>query len=216
MAAHRTWLDSGGARAARRRDGARARLLDILRERALEPLLADGAGGADLAAWEERVAARTIDPYGAARALLEGRDSARPVLDHVGVAVRRLDERLPLWRDLLGLPLEGIEEVPSEGVRVAFLPAGRSRVELVEPTGNDSPMARQVERRGEGIHHLCFEVADLDAALGRLQAAGIALAGEAGRAGAEGARVAFLHPRATGGVLVELRTRAARPRAARD
>jgi LAO/AO transport system kinase len=216
MAAHKAWLDTGGARAARPLDGARARLLDILRERALAPILSEGPGGADLAAWEARVAARSIDPYGAARALLDRRGPDQPILDHVGVAVRRLDERLPLWRDLLGLPLGGIEDVPGEGVRVAFLPAGRARVELVEPAAADSPMARQIEKRGEGIHHLCFEVPDLDAALGRLRAAGVAVAGEAGRAGAEGARVAFLHPKGTGGVLVELRSRGAAPRPAGD
>jgi methylmalonyl-CoA/ethylmalonyl-CoA epimerase len=216
MAGHAAWLDAGGARAARRRDGMRSRLLDILRERALAPILAERPGGADLAAWEARLEARTVDPYGAARALIERRGDDGPTLDHVGVAVRRLDDRLPLWRDLLGLPLTGIEDVPGEGVRVAFLPAGRTRVELVEPTRDDSPMARQIERRGEGIHHLCFEVADLDAALGRLQAAGIAVAGEPGRAGAGGARVAFLHPRGTGGVLVELRTRGARARPEAD
>jgi methylmalonyl-CoA/ethylmalonyl-CoA epimerase len=105
-----------------------------------------------------------------------------------------------------------VEEVPGEGVRVAFLPAGRARVELVEPSGQDSPMARQIERRGEGIHHLCLEVPDLDAAIGRLRAAGVALAGEGGRSGAEGAKVAFLHPRGTGGVLVELRSRGTAPR----
>jgi LAO/AO transport system kinase len=212
MARHKAWLDTGDARAARRRDGMRSRLLDILRERALAPILREGPGSADLAAWGTRLEARTIDPYGAARALLDRRADDGPTLDHVGVAVRRLDDRLPLWRDLLGLPLTGIEAVPEEGVRVAFLPAGRTRVELVEPARDDSPMARQIERRGEGIHHLCFEVADLDAALGRLQAAGIAVAGAPGRAGAEGARVAFLHPRGTGGVLIELRTRGARAR----
>jgi GTPase len=214
MAAHRTWLETDGVRSTRRRDGMRARLLDILRERALAPILSAGPGGADLEAWAARVAQRAVDPYGAARALLDRHAPDQPVLDHVGVAVRRLDERLPLWRDLLGLPLEGIEVVSREGVRVAFLPAGRARVELVEPATQDSPMARQIERRGEGIHHLCFEVADLDAAIGRLRAAGVALAGEGGRAGAEGARVAFLHPRGTGGVLVELRSRGAVPRSA--
>jgi LAO/AO transport system kinase len=212
LAAHRSWLDVTDARATRRRDGMRARLLDILRERALAPLLSEGPGGADLEAWEERLAARAVDPYGAARALLERHAPGQPVLDHVGVAVRRLDDRLPLWRDLLGLPLAGVEEVPGEGVRVAFLPAGRARVELVEPSGQDSPMARQIERRGEGIHHLCLEVPDLDAAIGRLRAAGVALAGEGGRSGAEGAKVAFLHPRGTGGVLVELRSRGTAPR----
>jgi GTPase len=209
VAGHGAWLDESGARAVRRREGLRVRLLDILRERALEPILSGGPGRTDLRAWEERLEARTTDPYGAAEALLGAR-GAGPVLDHVGVAVRDLDARIGLWRDLLGLPLAGIEAVDGEGVRVAFLPAGRTRVELVAPARDDSAMAKQIERRGEGIHHLCFEVDDLEAALRRLEASGVAIAGEAGRAGAEGARVAFLHPRGTGGVLIELRTRGGR------
>jgi LAO/AO transport system kinase len=207
IAAHAAWLDRGDSRAARRRDGLRARLLDILRERALRPILARGPGEAAVDAWTEKVATRAADPYAAAGAILAGGSGGGVVLDHVGIAVRSLDERLPLWRDLLGLPLQGIEAVPGEGVKVAFLPAGRTRVELVEPQGDDSTMARHLARRGEGIHHLCFEVDDLDAALARLETAGLKAAGEAGRAGAEGSRVAFLHPKGAGGVLIELRTR---------
>jgi GTPase len=205
VARHAEYLDGGGQRSARRRAGLGARLLEILRDRVLKGLLADGLGGRDLRAWEERLEAREIDPYSAARAVLESGDGIE--LDHVGVAVRRVDERLPLWRDLLGLPLAGREEVPGEGVRVAFLPAGRTRVELVEPVRDDATIAKHIARRGEGVHHLCFEVGDLDAAVARLRAAGIEFAGEAGRSGAEGARVAFLHPRSTGGVLIELRAR---------
>ena len=206
IARHAAHLDGGGQRSARRRAGLGARLLEILRDRVLKGLIADGLGGRDLRAWEERLEAREIDPYSAARAVLGS--GAGIELDHVGVAVRRVDERLPLWRDLLGLPLEGREEVPGEGVRVAFLPAGRTRVELVEPAREDATIAKHIARRGEGIHHLCFEVGDLDGAIARLRAAGIEIAGETGRAGAEGARVAFLHPRSTGGVLIELRARA--------
>jgi LAO/AO transport system kinase len=206
IARHAAYLDGGGQRTARRRAGLGARLLEILRDRVLKGLIADGLGGRDLRAWEERLEAREIDPYSAARAVFGSGSGVE--LDHVGVAVRRVDERLPLWRDLLGLPLEGREEVPGEGVRVAFLPAGRTRVELVEPARDDATIAKHIARRGEGIHHLCFEVGDLDGAIARLRAAGIEFAGEAGRAGAEGARVAFLHPRSTGGVLIELRARA--------
>jgi LAO/AO transport system kinase len=211
IARHTAWLDTGGARAARRRDGLRSRLLDILRDRALAPILAAGPGEAAIEAWTDTIATRRADPYAAAGAILAAGPGAGGgiVLDHVGIAVRSLDERLPLWRDLLGLPLTGIEAVPGEGVKVAFLPAGRTRVELVQPGRDDSTMARHLAKRGEGIHHLCFEVDDLDATLARLTQAGLQAAGETGRAGAEGARVAFLHPKSAGGVLIELRERAA-------
>jgi LAO/AO transport system kinase len=202
--AHGEHLDAGGGRAARRRAGLGARLLDILRDRVLARLLSEGLGRDELRVWEERLEARQIDPYGAARAVL---DRGGVELDHVGVAVRRIDERLALWRDLLGLRLAGVEPVPAEGVRVAFLPAGRTRIELVEPADAASAMVRHIDRRGEGIHHLCLEVDDLDATVERLRAGGVRFAGEPGSAGAEGARVAFIHPKSSGGVLIELRTR---------
>ena len=125
-------------------------------------------------------------------------------VDHIGIAVRRLEERLPLWADALGLPLGGFETVESERVKVAFLLAGPVRIELLEPTAEDSPVARHLTRRGEGLHHLTLAVADLDASLARLRERGVELAGAAPRPGSGGSRVAFLHPRSTGGVLLEL------------
>ncbi|MCZ6695633.1 MAG: VOC family protein, partial [Acidobacteria bacterium] len=92
-----------------------------------------------------------------------------------------------------------------EKVRVAMLPAGRTRIELVEPLSDDSTVARFIERRGEGIHHICFEVADLDAAMKRFGNAGLIPAGAPGRPGAKGSRIAFIHPKGTGGILIELR-----------
>jgi methylmalonyl-CoA/ethylmalonyl-CoA epimerase len=124
-------------------------------------------------------------------------------LDHVALAVRKVEERLGLYRDLLGLPLERIEEVPGEKVRVAILGRGAGRVELVEPLEGSS-VQRFLEERGEGIHHLCFLVDSLDETCRILDAAGYRLAGGI-RAGSEGTRIAFLHPRGTGGVLIELR-----------
>ncbi|MGH9363319.1 MAG: methylmalonyl-CoA epimerase [Thermoanaerobaculia bacterium] len=126
-------------------------------------------------------------------------------LDHLGVAVRSLAPALALYRDRLGLAVEGVEEVPQEKVRVAFLPLGDTRLELLEPTADDSPVARFIDKRGEGLHHLCFEVEDLDGVLARLPGSGIELLPGYPRPGAEGGRVAFLHPRSTGGVLMELR-----------
>ncbi|HKQ99001.1 MAG TPA: methylmalonyl Co-A mutase-associated GTPase MeaB, partial [Candidatus Polarisedimenticolia bacterium] len=175
IASHAVWLDADGARLERRRSGLRARILEILRERALRPILAAGPGEAAVDDWSAKVAARRADPYAAASAILAGGGGI--VLDHVGVAVADLDARIALWRDLLGLPLDGVEEVPGEGVKVAFLPAGRTRIELVQPARADSTMAKHLAKRGEGIHHLCFEVDDLDAALARLAEAGLQVAG---------------------------------------
>ena len=128
----------------------------------------------------------------------------QPRLDHVGVAVRSLEQALAPYRDGLGLAVQEIEEVATEQVRVAFLPAGDTRIELLEPTSAESTIARFLDRRGEGIHHLCFQVDDIEAALTRLRAAGVRLVDEVPRRGAGGCRVAFVHPKGMGGVLVEL------------
>lgn len=125
-------------------------------------------------------------------------------LDHLGVAVRDPRARLAFWSDTLGLDLDRVEIVASEGVRTWFLALGGAHVELLEPTGEESPIAKAIEKRGEGIHHVCLRVDDIDAVLARLAARGLAPIGAAPRPGAGGCRVAFLHPKDTGGVLVEL------------
>jgi methylmalonyl-CoA/ethylmalonyl-CoA epimerase len=135
-------------------------------------------------------------------------------IDHLGVAVNSLADRLPFWTEALGLSLAGREHVTTEGVEVAFLPAGESRIELLEPTRADSAIARHLDKRGEGLHHVTLAVSDLDAALFRLVAAGVTVVGEGPRTGAGGHRVAFLHPRSTGGVLVELVEDASSPASA--
>jgi methylmalonyl-CoA/ethylmalonyl-CoA epimerase len=211
---HREFLGEGDRLAERRRLGLRARFLEILRDRLLDRITAGDLGEAELDRHEADLVARRVDPYTAARGVLErlvpdrgscgaSPDGAR--LDHVGVAVRTIEDRLPLYRDLLGLELAGIEEVPGERVRVAMLPAGRTRIELVEPARTDSSVARFLEKRGEGIHHVCFEVGDLTATLERFARAGHVAAGAGDRPGAEGSRIAFIHPSSTGGVLIELR-----------
>ena len=121
---------------------------------------------------------------------------------HIGIAVRALDELLPFYRDVLGMPEVPLDD--ADGARIAGLAAGDSLVELLEAEAPDSPIARFVSKRGPGIHHICFAVDDLDAALDRCRGAGIRLIDEQPRIGAEGKRIAFLHPSATGGVLVEL------------
>ena len=121
---------------------------------------------------------------------------------HVGIAVHALNDILPFYRDILGLP-----EVPladSDGARIAGLAAGESLVELLEAESPDSPIGKFVAKRGAGIHHICFAVDDLDGTLDRCRAAGVRLIDETPRPGAEGKRIAFLHPSATAGVLVEL------------
>lgn len=125
-------------------------------------------------------------------------------IDHVGIAVNSLEEAVPLWRGVLGEPPAGREEVEGEKVRVAFFGEGAGRVELLEPTAPDSAVARHLERRGEGVHHVCLRVEDLEAAVERAVDGGAELVPPGVREGAGGHRVAFLHPRTTGGVLLEL------------
>ncbi|MDP1857233.1 MAG: methylmalonyl-CoA epimerase [Gemmatimonadaceae bacterium] len=121
---------------------------------------------------------------------------------HIGVAVRSLDEILPFYRDVLGLCETSLDD--ADGARIAGLVAGESLVELLEAESPESPIGKFVAKRGPGIHHICFAVDDLDAVLDRCRAAGLRLIDETPRIGAEGKRIAFLHPAATSGVLVEL------------
>jgi methylmalonyl-CoA/ethylmalonyl-CoA epimerase len=125
-------------------------------------------------------------------------------INHLGVAVNSLDEALQFWRDGLGLELDEIEVVEEQGVRVALLPLGESRIELLEATGAETPVGKFVAKRGPGIHHLCVQVEDIHAKLAELKARGIRLIDETPRLGAGGMLVAFVHPASTGGVLLEL------------
>lgn len=125
-------------------------------------------------------------------------------IDHIGIAVESLEGSLPLWAEALGLHVSGIETVVSEQVKVAFLEVGSSRIELLESTANESTIGRHLRKRGAGIHHVALETEDLPRALERLRGRGVELVGDGPRPGAEGRQVAFLHPKTTGGVLVEL------------
>ncbi len=122
---------------------------------------------------------------------------------HVAVVVRDLEASLGFYRDILGLPLDVVQEVPNDRVRIAFLSVGESRIELVAPTDETTGVARFLASKGEGFHHVCLEVADLAAELTRLGIEGVELIDSAPRRGAEGP-VAFIHPRSCHGVLVEL------------
>jgi methylmalonyl-CoA/ethylmalonyl-CoA epimerase len=124
-------------------------------------------------------------------------------IHHIAVVVRSIDDGLGLYRDLLGMTLEAVKEMPADRVRIAFLGVGESKVELVEPTDNTTGVARFLAKQGEGFHHVCFEVENLAEELTRLGIDGIELIDSAPRRGAEGP-VAFLHPRSCHGVLVEL------------
>ena len=128
----------------------------------------------------------------------------RPVLDHIGIAVNDIDAALELYRDKLGFEVGGIDDVPGFGVKVAFLPLGEGQVELVMPVTEDSAMAKFLDKRGPGFHHLCCRVDDIRAELARLEEMGIELVDKEPREGAHGTLVAFLHPKSTGGVLIEL------------
>jgi methylmalonyl-CoA/ethylmalonyl-CoA epimerase len=125
-------------------------------------------------------------------------------IDHLGIATREIAETLEFWRDALGLHLHDIEEVPDQKVRVAMLDLGESRVELLEPTSADSPIAKFLEKRGPGIHHIAVGVDDINAALNRLRNHGARLIDESPRPGAGGSLVAFVHPSTANGVLLEL------------
>ena len=121
---------------------------------------------------------------------------------HIGIAVRTIDEMLPFYRDLIGLDEHPLED--SDGARIAGLAAGPQIVELLEPRSPDSPIAKFLARRGPGIHHICFAVENLDDTLARCRDKGVRLIDDTPRIGAEGKRIAFLHPASTGGVLIEL------------
>jgi methylmalonyl-CoA/ethylmalonyl-CoA epimerase len=125
-------------------------------------------------------------------------------LHHIGVAVRSLEEAVPAWTDRFGLRLAAIDEVPTERVRVAILMAGRTRIELLEPTAPDSPIAKFLEKRGPGVHHLAFQVGDCGEVLKVLTEQGAPVLDDAPRPGAHGTKCAFVHPKHLGGILAEL------------
>ncbi|HCM15406.1 MAG: methylmalonyl-CoA epimerase [Candidatus Cloacimonadaceae bacterium] len=124
-------------------------------------------------------------------------------ISHIGIAVKDLDEGIAFYKKM-GLSLEGIEEVPSQMVKVAFFPVGDTRIELLAPTSEESPIAKFIEKKGEGIQHIAFAVDDLPDALKNSADEGIRLIDKEPRPGAHGADIAFLHPKSTGGVLIEL------------
>lgn len=124
-------------------------------------------------------------------------------VNHVAIVVRDIDSALEFWNNALGIPLDHVEEVPSQQAKVAFLPVGGSEIELVQPTNSDSGMASFLEKRGEGLHHVCVEVSDIDAMLAQLKHAGVRLINETAQI-LPGRKMAFVHPKSANGVLIEL------------
>ena len=129
------------------------------------------------------------------------------VVDHIGIAVKSIEESLKFWEGTLGIKCTGVEEVAEQKVKTAFLPIQDTEVELLEGTAPDSPVSKFIEAKGEGIHHLAIRVDDLETALAELKEKGVRLIDEKPRKGAGGALIAFIHPKATGGILLELSQR---------
>lgn len=125
-------------------------------------------------------------------------------IDHLGIAVNSIDDGKNFWSEILGLEFEGAETVEAQKVTTAFFPVGESEVELLESTSPDGPVAKFIEKKGTGFQHVAFRVANIEEALEELKEKGIQLIDQKPRIGAGGAKIAFLHPKATGGVLVEL------------
>jgi len=125
-------------------------------------------------------------------------------INHIGIAVKSLEISIPFYRDSLGMSFAGIEVVEEQKVRVAMLQVGESKIELLEPTAEDSPVARFIEKNGEGIHHVAYEVEDVETAIAKLTEEGVRMIDQKPRCGAHDTRIAFLHPKSSGGVLTEL------------
>ena len=126
------------------------------------------------------------------------------IIDHIGIAVNSIDEAMKFWEGALGVKCHGVEEVAEQKVKTAFLPIDDSEIELLEGTSEDSPVSKFIAKNGQGIQHIAIRVADIEAALAELKEKGVRLIDEKPRIGAGGAKIAFLHPKATGGVLLEL------------
>jgi len=198
----------------RRRARAEWRLRELLGRRFLSHVEQQVLAAGEFDRILERIAAREIDPYTAVddifqRAVSPASETMRAQLDHVGIAVSNIRDALAFYRDALGLEIEPPEEVASQRVRAHFIPAGEAALELLEATADDSPIAKYIQKRGPGLHHITLRVDDLAAALAHLKARGVRLIDEAPRPGAHGSLVAFVHPASAHGVLVELKQRPA-------
>jgi len=184
----------------RRREAARHQLVGLLRERLLQDALDSAFPGNEFEQVLDRIARHEEDPH----ATVESMTRAKRRIDHVGIAVRSIDEALKLYTGVIGLRVSGYEDVDDQGVRVAMLPIGDSRIELLEPLHAGSPIEKFMAKRGEGIHHIAVCVDNIESALERFKAAGARLIDASPRRGAGNSRVAFIHPAGMHGVLLEL------------
>jgi LAO/AO transport system kinase len=209
---------SGGKLERRKIERWKQHLMELLRERMLEGVMSGVQRSGGLDQYAAAVAARETDPYSVADEILNqtsrrdgvsgvppgGKDERSAVLDHVAIAVESLAGAAAFYERVLGLTVSDTESIPTEKTRVAMLPVGDSRIELMEPTDPDSPIARSLARRGPGLHHISLRVPDLDAAIERLRRNGIKIIHAEPGIGAGGHRYIFIHPSSAGGVLVEL------------
>ena len=206
---YRAFQSKGDANLTRRHAIARWRLTELLRERLLRDVLSKDGTEDTLERLSAEVAVKQTDVYSAVEQIAGRAASQSPsegprYINHLGIATKGIDEALGFWVDALGLENVHTETVEDQRVRVAMLPIGESRIELLEPTSEDSPISKFLEKRGGGIHHIAVEVEDIEAALAKLKARGVRLIDETPRIGAEGCLVAFVHPSSAGGVLLEL------------
>ena len=205
---------TSASQGSRRRARAEFRVRELLSRRFVEHVEADVLEPGEFGLMLDAIAGRELDPYSAVDRVLGralGAAAARgdrtndATLDHIGIAVADIERALEFYRDGLGLEIEAAEEVSSQQVRAHFIPTGESALELLEATAADSPIAKFVSKKGPGLHHITLRVADIAEALARLKARGVRLVDEAPRPGAHGSLVAFVHPAAAHGVLVELK-----------
>jgi LAO/AO transport system kinase len=204
---YRAFQKEGDASLTRKRAIAQWRLIELLRERLLTDLMSRGGSEGSVERLAGRIASKEIDLYSAVEELIgksPGPTTAPRYINHLGIATKGIDEALSFWVDALGLENVHTEVVEDQKVKVAMLPIGEGRIELLEPTSDDSPISKFIEKRGGGIHHVAVEVADIRASIAKLKASGVRLIDEVPRTGAERCLVAFIHPGSTGGVLVEL------------
>jgi LAO/AO transport system kinase len=194
----------------RRRARAEYRVRELLSHRFVSHVEDRVLQPGEFATLLDRIAARDLDPYTAvdevfARASRRPGEAVNAVLDHVGIAVSNIDEALTFYRDALGLEVAPPEDVETQGVRAHFIPAGEAALELLEATVPDSPIAKYVAKKGPGLHHVTLRVANLAEVLAQLKSRGVRLIDDTPRPGAHGSLVAFIHPAAAHGVLVELK-----------
>ncbi|UJL44785.1 methylmalonyl-CoA epimerase [Virgibacillus sp. NKC19-16] len=167
--------------------------IPFLLDKGIKRIFTSGSSTESLASYIQEL----IEPIGAAV------DNPKKIA-HVGIAVRNIDDTLAFYTDSLGMELEGVEKVDSEGVKIAFLKIGESRFELLEPLNDSSPIQKFLDKKGEGIHHIAVEVDNIEARLNQLKSEGVRLINEKAKSGAHNSQIAFIHPKAANGVLVEL------------